>query len=84
MVCTAKAWEPRGLHRLVAPTPTDLTGFLAAATVDPAVLALRPDYRVLLLAVDGLAPEEYAGSPGAWSGWASVAPATVSQERGDR
>jgi DNA/RNA-binding domain of Phe-tRNA-synthetase-like protein len=41
----------------VASTPTDLTGFLAAATVDPAVLALRPDYRVLLLAVDGLVPE---------------------------
>ena len=38
-------------------TPTDLTGFLAAAAVDPAVLALRPDYRVLLLAVDGLVPE---------------------------
>ena len=38
-------------------TETDLAGFLAGATIDPAVTALRPDYRVLLLAVDGLEPE---------------------------
>jgi DNA/RNA-binding domain of Phe-tRNA-synthetase-like protein len=38
-------------------TETDLTTFLAGATVDPEVTALRPDYRVLLLAVDGLEPE---------------------------
>lgn len=33
-----------------------LERFLAACSVDPAVLELRPDYRALLLAVDGLAP----------------------------
>lgn len=37
-------------------TAVDLAGFLAAASIDPAVAALRPDYRVHLLAVDGLAP----------------------------
>jgi DNA/RNA-binding domain of Phe-tRNA-synthetase-like protein len=34
----------------------DLGSFLAGAQVDAAVLALRPDYRVMLLAVDGLVP----------------------------
>ncbi len=34
----------------------DLQAVLDGATVDPAVLALRPDYRALLLAVDGLEP----------------------------
>jgi DNA/RNA-binding domain of Phe-tRNA-synthetase-like protein len=33
-----------------------LEAFLAGAHVDAAVLALRPDYRVVLLAVDGLVP----------------------------
>jgi len=33
-----------------------LEKFLADARVDPAVFALRPDYRALLLAVDGLTP----------------------------
>jgi DNA/RNA-binding domain of Phe-tRNA-synthetase-like protein len=33
-----------------------LDGVLAGAYVDAAVFALRPDYRVLLLAVDGLVP----------------------------
>jgi DNA/RNA-binding domain of Phe-tRNA-synthetase-like protein len=38
-------------------TDVDTLGkFLAEATIDPNVSALRPDYRVLLLAVDGLAP----------------------------
>ena len=36
---------------------TDLDAFLAGATIDPAVRALRPDYRALLLTVDGLEPE---------------------------
>jgi DNA/RNA-binding domain of Phe-tRNA-synthetase-like protein len=35
----------------------DLTTFLAGASIDPAVADLRPDYRVLLLAVGGLVPE---------------------------
>ena len=34
-------------------TPAD---FLAGASVDAAVFALRPDYRAMLLAVDGLVP----------------------------
>jgi len=34
---------------------SDLQDFVDGADVDPAVFALRPDYRVLLLAVDGLA-----------------------------
>jgi DNA/RNA-binding domain of Phe-tRNA-synthetase-like protein len=34
----------------------NLENVLAAAEVDPAVLALRPDYRVLLLAADGIVP----------------------------
>jgi len=33
---------------------TDLEAFLAGASVDEAVTALRPDYRALLIAVDGL------------------------------
>ena len=33
-----------------------LEEFLAGACVDAAVFALRPDYRVLLLAVDGIVP----------------------------
>ncbi|GAA3710280.1 hypothetical protein GCM10022377_24840 [Zhihengliuella alba] len=35
--------------------------FLAAAAIDPAVHALRPDYRALLLAADGLEPGGDAG-----------------------
>jgi DNA/RNA-binding domain of Phe-tRNA-synthetase-like protein len=33
-----------------------LVEFLASAEVDPAVFALRPDYRALLVAVDGIIP----------------------------
>lgn len=35
--------------------PDLLDGFLTRARVDPAVYALRPDYRAMLVAVDGLA-----------------------------
>lgn len=35
---------------------TNLDVFLAGASVEAAVLALRPDYRAMLLAVDGLVP----------------------------
>lgn len=35
--------------------------FLAACSVDPSVLALRPDYRAMLLVVDGLEPGRAAG-----------------------
>lgn len=38
------------------PDQEGLEAFLAGGSVDPAVFALRPDYRVLLLAVDGLEP----------------------------
>jgi len=38
------------------PDPIVLQDFLAGAHVDAAVFALRPDYRALLLAVDGLVP----------------------------
>ena len=37
-------------------TDRDLPGLLAAASVDPAVFALRPDYRAALVAVDGIVP----------------------------
>ena len=38
------------------PDHKDLEEFLADARVEPAVLDLRPDYRVLLVAVEGLRP----------------------------
>jgi DNA/RNA-binding domain of Phe-tRNA-synthetase-like protein len=38
------------------PELSALESFLGGAHVDPAVFALRPDYRALLLAVDGLVP----------------------------
>lgn len=38
--------------------------FLGACSVDPAVLELRPDYRGLLMVVDGLSPEVTAGDGG--------------------
>lgn len=38
------------------PDAGTLRDFLAGARVDAAVSALRPDYRVLLLAVDGIVP----------------------------
>lgn len=37
-------------------TGASLDAFLAGARVDPAVFALRPDYRALVIAVTGLAP----------------------------
>ena len=42
-------------------TTPDLQTFLAGARVDDAVFALRPDYRALLLAVDGLGPAAAEG-----------------------
>ena len=36
------------------PAPTNASEWLAVATVDAAVLDLRPDYRALLLSADGL------------------------------
>ena len=37
-------------------TALDLEGLLAQAYVDPAVAVLRPDYRAVLVAVDGIVP----------------------------
>lgn len=36
---------------------TSLSSFLDSARVDPAVFALRPDYRVMLVAADGITPK---------------------------
>ena len=41
---------------------TDLESFLAGATVDEAVAALRPDYRALLVAVDGITTATDSGA----------------------
>ena len=38
------------------PTTESPAEFLSACTVDPAVLELRPDYRTMLVVIDGLAP----------------------------
>lgn len=38
------------------PDLSTLQGFLDQAVIDPSVAVLRPDYRVLLLAVDGIIP----------------------------
>ena len=38
------------------PDRSSLEQFLTGTEVDPAVFALRPDYRALLVAVDGLVP----------------------------
>lgn len=46
----------------VADRRIDLHAFLADASIDGAVSTLRPDYRALLVAVDGLAP--HAGRAG--------------------
>jgi DNA/RNA-binding domain of Phe-tRNA-synthetase-like protein len=40
------------------PDQQDLESFLAGTTVSPEVFDLRPDYRALLLAVDGIEPGE--------------------------
>ena len=41
--------------------PVTLDGFHAAARVEPSVFALRPDYRAVLVAVDGLVPDASDG-----------------------
>jgi DNA/RNA-binding domain of Phe-tRNA-synthetase-like protein len=38
------------------PEPATLQAFLSGSRVEAAVFALRPDYRAVLLAVDGLVP----------------------------
>ncbi|WP_309081328.1 phenylalanine--tRNA ligase beta subunit-related protein [Zhihengliuella sp.] len=39
-----------------------IPAFLAAATVDPAVRALRPDYRAMLLVAEGIDPDAPSGT----------------------
>jgi DNA/RNA-binding domain of Phe-tRNA-synthetase-like protein len=41
---------------MAMPEPHDLDAVLASAQIDPAVYALRPGYRAMLVAVDGLGP----------------------------
>ena len=48
------------------PDAKDLEEFLSDARVEPAVLDLRPDYRVLLVAVDGLRPGPSDESATGW------------------
>ena len=41
-----------------ARTTVELDDFLAGAIIEHAVTALRPDYRALLIAVDGITPAD--------------------------
>ena len=50
------AWGPGHDRRLPMSDAGMLEEFLAGAFVDSAVFALRPDYRALPLAVDGIVP----------------------------
>ncbi|HEU4567243.1 MAG TPA: phenylalanine--tRNA ligase beta subunit-related protein [Marmoricola sp.] len=59
----------------------ELTDFLAGADVEHAVFALRPDYRVLLLAVDGLEPGAGAAAGRALLERAEAAAGEVLRER---
>jgi DNA/RNA-binding domain of Phe-tRNA-synthetase-like protein len=45
-----------------ARTMGELDDFLAGACIDHAVTALRPDYRALLIAVDGITPSASDGA----------------------
>jgi hypothetical protein len=54
-------WTPgpgdqHGSERRTVPDVAMLQEFLAGGQVDAAVFALRPDYRAMLLAVDGIVP----------------------------
>src|SRR6516225_2849551 len=53
---SSRAWGRDHDRRLPMPDMAALQEFLAGGRVDAAVFALRPDYRVLLLAVDGILP----------------------------
>ena len=66
---SSRAWGPDARRRLPMPDLGMLEEFLAGASVDAAVFALRPDYRAMLLAVDGLVPgpsdqDERRAAPG--------------------
>lgn len=50
-------WPPITLESKMAPlSPSQMQSFLQAATIAPAVLQLRPDYRVLLLIASNITP----------------------------
>src|SRR5215831_186318 len=51
-----QVWGRDHDRRLTVPDVSMLREFLAGGHVDAAVFALRPDYRAMLLAVDGLVP----------------------------
>src|SRR6266567_2484794 len=53
---SSRAWGRDPDRRLPVPDLGMLKQFLADGHVDAAVFALRPDYRAMLLAVDGLVP----------------------------
>lgn len=61
----------------------DLSAFLAGATVDPDVFALRPDYRALLIAVDGLVPGPSDGASEALLVAAESACAAILETQGE-
>lgn len=54
-----------------ARTTSELHDFLAGASIDDAVIALRPDYRALLIAVDGIATANSYGASDPTGGQAS-------------
>src|SRR6516164_3032786 len=53
---SSRAWARDHDRRLPMPDMAALLEFLTGGRVDPAVFALRPDYRAMLLAVDGIVP----------------------------
>src|SRR6476659_1193546 len=60
---SSRAWGQDTGRRSPMPEPGMLQEFLDGGQVGAAVFALRPDYRALLLAVDGLVPgpSDHAG-----------------------
>src|SRR5262249_26684005 len=52
----SRGWDRDHDRRLPMPDKAALQEFLACGHVDAAVFALRPDYRAMLLAVDGIIP----------------------------
>src|SRR5215472_5560455 len=54
--CSSQRWGRDSGRRSQMPDRVMLQKFLASGRVDAAVFALRPDYRVMLMAVDGVVP----------------------------
>ena len=51
-----------------------LQEFLAGGRVDAAVFALRPDYRAMLLAADGIVPGPTGGDLPPGASWVDLGP----------